>query len=212
MPFFEGRGLACHRGGRDVFEGLGFAMDRGGALLVTGPNGSGKSSLLRILAGLLRPSAGTLILEGSAVAGDLSAYQRRLCYVGHADALKPVLTVRENLAFWNRTGAEEALVRALDSVSPLHLRDTPARLLSQGQKRRLALTRLMVSETSIWLLDEPTVGLDVRSLGSLERIIADHRAGGGLVVLTTHGRLELAGATKLSLDDHAVRYPTEMIW
>ena len=212
MPFFEGHGLACHRGGRDVFEGLDCALERGGALLVTGPNGSGKSSLLRILAGLLRPSAGALLLDGMEVAGDLSAYQRRLCYVGHADALKPVLTVRENLTFWNRADTEETVTKALESVSLLHLRDTPVRLLSQGQKRRLALSRLLVSNAPIWLLDEPTVGLDVDSLAALEKIVADHRAHGGLVALTTHSRLELAGATKLSLEDYAVRYPTEMIW
>lgn len=212
MALFEGRELACHRGGRDVFENLTFALDGGDALLVTGPNGSGKSSLLRILAGLLKPSAGALFFQGKEIAEDISDYQRHLCYVGHAEALKPVLTARENLAFWNRAGSGEAVTSALVAVALSSLQDTPVRLLSQGQKRRLALARLVVAKSVVWLLDEPTVGLDSESLGAIESKLADHRAAGGIVVVSTHGRIKLPDATTIALEDYAVLRAAEMIW
>ena len=212
MALLEGSGLACHRGGRDVFRDLGFSLDEGQALLVTGPNGSGKSSLLRLLAGLLRPSAGNLLFAGRAIDEDAAAYRRRLCYVGHADALKPVLTVEENLAFWVRGPKAGGATTALEALALSSLRDLPARLLSQGQRRRLALSRLLVADAKLWLLDEPTVGLDAAARRALARVVAEHRAAGGLVVLSAHEAVDLPDAKTLALDDHAVVRAPEMVW
>lgn len=211
---FEGRALACVRGDRPVFAGLDFALPPGGALVLSGPNGSGKSSLLRVMAGLLPPAAGVLAWAGAPVTQDPEGHRGRLHYVGHLDALKPALSVEENLSFWAglRTAAprvEAALARlGLD-----HLADLPARLLSAGQRRRLALSRLLAAPAELWLLDEPSVGLDARSIASLTDIIAEHRAAGGRVAVATHLALSLPEARPLSLDDFPAAVPSpEAAW
>jgi heme exporter protein A len=200
VTVFSGRGLACRRGERDVFLELGFRVEAGGALVLRGPNGSGKSSLLRCMAGLLSPIAGELAWDGRPIALDPEAHRARLHYVGHLDAIKPVLTVAENLRTWAAlrgasTGAiGEALARlAIDGLARL-----PARLLSAGQRRRLALARLLVAPAQLWLLDEPTNALDDEGAARFAEIVADHRAKGGLVVLATHGAAA-AGAPELDL-------------
>jgi heme exporter protein A len=191
---------------------LSFALDAAAALVVTGPNGSGKSSLLKILAGLIGPSAGTLQYDGRPVADDRNAYQRAICYLGHTDALKLVLTVRENLAFWDRTGDPARFARALESVGLAAFGDLPTRLLSAGQRRRLALARMLVSAAPLWILDEPTVGLDDRARLSLSEVIAAHRAEGGMLVLSTHQSVDLPEAQRLDLEDYAVDDLPEMVW
>ncbi len=198
---FAGEGLACVRGERQVFAGLNFTCDRGSALVLEGPNGSGKSSLLRLAASLLQPSAGRLTWDGRDVAEDAEAHRARIVYVGHLDALKPALTVRDNLAFWARLAgaAAAATDAALVRIGLDHLADLPARFLSAGQRRRLNLARLLLRQVPIWLLDEPTTALDGASTAALSAIIAEHRAAGGIVIVATHLELALTGAAILRL-------------
>ena len=194
----EARDLACLRGERVVFAGLSFALAPGGALLLTGPNGAGKSSLLRLLAGLLVPAEGSLLWGGEDALADRARHARRLRYVGHGDALKPALTARENLAFYARLwgGEVEAALTALDL---LPLADLPARVLSAGQRRRLGLARLALAPAPLWLLDEPTTGLDAASVQRLGALLARHREAGGMVLAATHLPLPLPGAAELRL-------------
>lgn len=194
----QAEGLAAFRGERLVFRDVGFALQAGGALLLTGPNGSGKSTLLRLLAGLLHPAAGTLTWQGEDALADLPAHARRVSYVGHLDAIKPGLTATENLAFAARLSGG-SVVEALKAVGLEHLADLPGRMLSAGQRRRLALARLALGRAALWLLDEPTVGLDNQSVERLGRLMEAHRAAGGLVVAATHLPLALREATVLAL-------------
>jgi heme exporter protein A len=194
----QAAGLAAFRGERLVFRDLDFAVAAGGALLLTGSNGSGKSTLLRLLAGLLRPAAGRLTWEGEDALSDLPAHARRVAYVGHQDAVKPGLTAGENLDFAARlSGADVG--EALSAVGLDDLADLPARMLSAGQKRRLALARLMLSRASLWLLDEPTLGLDAVSVERLGSMLGAHRARGGVLVAATHLALPVPDAANLRL-------------
>lgn len=204
---FAGRGLACRRGERLVFAGLTFTVPPGGALALTGPNGSGKSSLLRLMAGLTPPEAGALAWDGVALREDLAAHRARLHFIGHHDAVKPALTVAETLAFWAgmRGGRAAAVAPALERFGLAALAGWPCRLLSAGQRRRLALARLVASAAPLWLLDEPLTGLDSDAVADLAAAIAAHRAQGGLVVLSTHAALPLDDVETLSLSDFAVR-------
>jgi heme exporter protein A len=201
MSLFSGRELVCVRGERRVFADLDFDLAPGGALLLSGPNGSGKSSLLRLMAGLLRPAGGTLTWAGAAIAADAEGHRARLRYVGHLNALKPVLTVAENVSFWARqAGAGETdVARALAAFALSPLAPVAGRLLSSGQRRRVALARLIAAPGELWLLDEPSVGLDRESLIHLEAAIAAHRAGGGRVALATHTPIALPEAQTLDL-------------
>jgi heme exporter protein A len=198
---FTGTGLACRRGERLVFVGLSFAVPAGGALVLTGPNGSGKSSLLRLMAGLTRPEAGTLAWDGVPLGEDPAAHRARLHFIGHHDALKPVLSVAETLGFWAGMHGEGdvAIEAALARFRLLPLASWPCRLLSAGQRRRLALARLLASPAALWLLDEPATGLDSDAVGDLAAAIAAHRTTGGRVVLSTHTPLPLEGAMTLSM-------------
>jgi heme exporter protein A len=200
---FAAEGLACRRGERLVFRGLHFALPEGGALVLTGPNGSGKSSLLRVLAGLTPPAAGVLAWDGARVADDPAAHRARLHFIGHQDALKPLLSAREVLSFWASMhgGGGGRIDAALERFRLRHRASWPCRLLSAGQKRRLALARLLASPAPLWLLDEPATGLDAEAVEDLLGAIAEHRAGGGRVVLSTHTPLPLERAATLSLAD-----------
>ncbi len=194
----QATGLAAFRGERLVFRDLDFAVAAGGALLLTGPNGSGKSTLLRLLAGLLRPEAGSLHWDGEDALADLPAHARRVAYVGDQDAVKHGLTVAENLHFAARlSGADVG--EALTAVGLEDLADLPARMLSAGQRRRLALARLVLSRAPLWLLDEPTLGLDATSVERLGGLLGEHRARGGLMVAATHLALPVPEAAELHL-------------
>lgn len=196
----EARDVACRRGGRIVFEGLDLALAPGEALLLRGPNGSGKSSLLRLLAGLLRPLAGTIRWAGRAIADDPPAHRARLHYVAHADGLKAALTVRENLDFAAAlAGGSPRPAAALEGFDLAALADLPARFLSSGQRRRLALARLLATARPLWLLDEPGVGLDRQSRDRLEGAIARHRGAGGVCVVASHGDVALPDPLVLDL-------------
>jgi heme exporter protein A len=194
----QATGLAAFRGERLVFRDLDFALDAGGALLLTGPNGAGKSTLLRLLAGLLRPAAGRLDWDGEDALADLPAHARRVAYLGHQDAVKPGLTAGENLRFAARLSGADA-GDALAAVGLDELADLPARMLSAGQRRRLALARLHLSRAALWLLDEPTLGLDTTSVERLGAAFHAHRAGGGLLIAATHLALPLRDVAELAL-------------
>jgi len=194
----QATGLAAFRGERLVFRELGFTLAPGGVLLLTGPNGSGKSTLLRLLAGLLRPAAGALLWNGLDALADRSAHARRLAYVGHQDAVKPGFTAAENLRFAARLGGGE-LAGALAAVGLEDLADVPAKMLSAGQRRRLALARLALSRVPLWLLDEPTLGLDAASTHRFGGMMDTHRGRGGMVVAATHAPLPVNDAAELML-------------
>ncbi|MCB9948152.1 MAG: heme ABC exporter ATP-binding protein CcmA [Rhodospirillaceae bacterium] len=207
-PALAGVGLACLRGDRLVFADLSFALHAGEALILTGANGSGKSSLIRMIAGLLPPFDGHLLADGRLVQEDPAAHRALLAYVGHQDALKLSLTVGDNLGFWATMAGRGATGRhsvdeALAAWDLGRLSDLPARYLSAGQRRRLALARLLVAPRRLWLLDEPTVALDRSSIAILGDLLARHRAAGGMAVMATHADLPVGDGRLLSLDDHA---------
>jgi heme exporter protein A len=198
--------LACRRGERLVFHGLSCMLPPGGALVLTGANGSGKSSLLRLLATLLTPDAGRVMWRGAPVSADLAGYRADLHYVGHLDAIKPALGVRETLAFWAgmRGVAAPWLDAALITFGLAALADWPCRWLSAGQRRRLALARLIAVPAPLWLLDEPTAALDTDGEERLAAAIETHRASGGRVVIATHQELPLAEVQMLALEDFSL--------
>jgi heme exporter protein A len=205
MPGKKGlaaEGLAAFRGERLVFRDISFDLAPGGALVLAGPNGTGKSSLIRLIAGLTPPAAGRLLWDGVDALDDPPLHARRLCFLGHLDAVKPGLTVADNLAF--SIAADRGRIHAaLESVDLARFAPLPARLLSAGQKRRLALARLALSDAPLWLLDEPTTGLDAASVARLELRFAAYRAAGGMIVAATHLPLGLPGARMLSLAPNA---------
>jgi heme exporter protein A len=193
-----GERLTCLRGDRLVFRDLDFRAAPGRALVLTGPNGAGKSTLLRLAATLLEPRSGQLVWQGRPVADDPDRYRAAIGYLGHLDAVKPTLTVAENLGFWAR-GDQSTIDRALEAFALTDKAALPARFLSAGQKRRLALARLTVKGAPIWLLDEPTTALDRRSTALFAQAVSTHLAEGGLALIATHVDLGLDAVDRLEL-------------
>ena len=194
--------LGCVRGGREVFEGVNFTVAAGEALAVTGRNGAGKTTLLRLIAGLLEPAHGRLELTGGAGEATLAEQAH---YLGHRDALKPALSVLENLQFWgaylgDKDASIAAGLTALEAVALDGLAGLPAAYLSAGQRRRLAIARLVAAPRPIWLLDEPTAALDTASQERLADLMRSHLAGGGIIVAATHGPLGLDGVKELRIE------------
>ena len=179
----NGENLTCERGGRTVFTDVRFSVSAGQLLQLTGPNGSGKSSLLRLIAGLNETAEGSLTLEGGSA--DLTIGQQAHL-IAHQEAVKSALTARENLAFWRGFLGGGDIDAALAAFDLARLSSYPAGLLSAGQKRRLALARLVLVPRLLWLLDEPTVGLDAASLARLVQVMAAHLEKGGMIVAATH--------------------------
>lgn len=185
--------VACARGGRLLFAGVSLDLAPGEAMIVTGPNGIGKSSLLRVAAGLLAPFDGTVVRSAptALMTDDL--------------ALDTERTLANALTFWARLDrgatACERVAAAIETVGLSPIAGIPVRLLSTGQRRRAALARVLASQGSLWLLDEPGNGLDSAGLAMLEQVIARHRAGGGAVMLTTHQPLSVPDARTLALDE-----------
>ena len=184
-------GLGCIRGSRQVFDNINLQLCAGEALALVGPNGSGKSSLLRLIAGLLRPSAGRIDLAGGAAERTLPEQAH---YLGHLDALKPSLTVAENLGSWTRYlgGFTPEIGSVLAAVGLGGLPDLPAAFLSAGQRRRLSVARLIAVPRPIWLLDEPTSALDAAGQERLADLMRAHLKGGGIILAATHGPLGIA--------------------
>jgi heme exporter protein A len=187
----SGRDVRCVRGGREVFSGLDFEASSGEALAVVGPNGSGKTSLLRLIAGLLAPADGSIVLEGGE---DELTLAEQSHYLGHRDALKPALSVTENLRFWRdflggvtSDPAENLAIVELDHAARL-----PAAYLSAGQRRRLSIARLLTVRRPVWLLDEPTNALDTAGQKLFSTLMGDHLASGGLIIAATHMPLGIA--------------------
>ncbi|MDZ4096855.1 MAG: heme ABC exporter ATP-binding protein CcmA [Paracoccaceae bacterium] len=180
--------LAVARGGVTVLEGVSFTLRAGSALVLRGPNGIGKTTLLRTVSGL-QP----------AVAGGISAGGEAIAYGAHADGLKATLTVAENLRFWAAVYGTGAVEPALATMNLANLRDRPAQNLSAGQKRRLGLARLLVTGRPVWVLDEPTVSLDLASVALFGTVLRAHLAGGGAALIATHIDLGLAEAELLDL-------------
>ena len=180
--------LSVARGGIPVLEGLSFRLAPGHALILRGPNGIGKTTLLRTVAGLQPPLKGRVGLDREAMA-----------YAAHADGLKATLTVEENLGFWARVFGTDRVEAALDGFALQELRGRPAGALSAGQKRRLGLARLLVTGRPVWVLDEPTVSLDVDAVAMFGAATRAHLAGGGMALIATHIDLGLDEARVLDV-------------
>ncbi|MDS9468147.1 heme ABC exporter ATP-binding protein CcmA [Paracoccus sp. MBLB3053] len=191
MSLLSVRDLAVARGGLRVIEGLSFSLEKSRALILRGPNGSGKTTLLRSLAGL-QP----------AVDGQIECGADAIAYAGHADGIKPALTVTENLRFWASVFGHSAIDPALDAMNLRELAARPAHALSAGQKRRLGLARLMVTGRPVWLLDEPTVSLDSASVGLFAAMLRSHLGQGGAALIATHIDLGLPEAAVLDLSQY----------
>jgi heme exporter protein A len=193
-----GDSLTCIRGGRTVFTGLSFSVSSGEALAVVGRNGAGKSSLLRVMAGLVHLAAGKLSFSGGEAEWSVAEQAH---YLGHQDALKGSLSVRENLAFWIDFlgGSRAGLDDALEAVDLAPLAGLPAGYLSAGQRRRLSIARLVGVQRPLWLLDEPTSALDVQSQNRLAGLMRAHLDGGGMIIAATHGPIGLDAPRELRL-------------
>lgn len=197
--------LECTRGERRLFAHLDFTVEAGTCLHIAGENGAGKTSLLRILCGLLSPTAGEVQWEGENIRKLREDYWQQIAYVGHLNGVKDDLTALENVRYGAAvTGRAAPLQKARDALTELALgafEGSQARFLSQGQKRRVALARLFLAEAAkLWILDEPFTALDVRGVGVLADLIERHTTRGGIVVLTTHQDVPLAGrVTRLDL-------------
>ena len=187
--------LHLWRGERHVLRGVSFALSRGICLHVAGANGAGKTSLLRTACGLLQPESGRLSWDGRLVEEDLAAFQSALIYVGHEPPLKADLSAPENLRYWigmRRRVPPAALASALQRMGAETFSDRPARTLSAGQKRRVALAALSLALVPLWLLDEPTTNLDGEGQQLVGRLIEEQLARGGMVVAATHHELPVA--------------------
>jgi heme exporter protein A len=200
--------LTIERGGRRVIYRLSFEAREGAALIVAGPNGAGKTSLLRALAGFLPIEAGNVVLEG----GDAErTVGEQAHYLGHADGVKGALTAGENLAFaaamLGGDSSRAAQLAALADLGLAHAIDFPVRLLSAGQRRRVALARLLVAERPLWLLDEPATALDAAAQGALTAILKRRLQEGGIIVAAAHAPLGLEGAQELRLGADAGATP-----
>ncbi len=213
---YRGQDLSCWRGGRMVFENLSFSVSSGEYLHLKGQNGSGKSTLLRLLAGLLPERTGNVLLDEVSMLGADVAASASVIYSGHQHALKPVLTLRENSENYVKlmTGsslAYETLEDAADKFDLTDLIDTPVRYFSSGQTHRCSLLRFCLLERLVWLMDEPTVGLDTENRVRLESIMKGHLDKGGIILAASHDPLSLSGQ-KIEMADYAPKSTAQDYW
>jgi heme exporter protein A len=191
----EVRNLECVRGDHRLFTGLNFSLRTGELLHLRGSNGSGKTSLLRTLCGLMAPADGEILWQGKNIRAQRDEYFNQLLYLGHLGSIKGDLTAFENLRTACRLAGqpvdEDRLLDALKTMGLAGRQDLPTKVLSQGQKRRVALARLLVSEAKLWILDEPFNALDVGAVEQLKQLVAQRVHSGGLVILTTHQEVEI---------------------
>lgn len=200
----EGIGLNCVRGDRTLFTDLNFAVKEGELMHLKGENGSGKTSLLRMLTGLMSPAEGEIQWNGKNIRSLREEYQKDMLYIGHLPGIKGDLTALENLRVNNAlNGFEISEQEAWDALSKIGLKgreDLPARVLSQGQGRRVALAKMLVSKAKLWILDEPFVALDVKAVIMLQDVLDEHLKRNGLIVLTTHQEFTVTHANIHMLD------------
>jgi len=212
----EVKNLQCIRGDRELFVDLSFRLESNQLLMLEGANGSGKTTLIRALCGLYLQEQGEILWNDVSIRKLDEDYRRELLYLGHLNAIKADLTVLENLrinsALANKISgyqaSDEDLMQALDTIGLFAFEDFPTRQLSQGQKRRVALARLLVNKAKLWILDEPFVALDVAAVELLQKIIAKHVQDGGMVILTTHQEVPLTSGKiqRLRLGEFAPDY------
>jgi heme exporter protein A len=197
------QGLACVRGDRLLFKNIGFELKAGGLLYVLGENGSGKSSLLRMLCGLLMPEKGGIFWDGKKIKEDAENYLPNLTYIGHLNGLKDDLTALENLQIAARLAgndaSEQKTLAALTAIGIARCANLPARVLSQGQKRRVALATLWLTQSKLWILDEPFAALDIASTEVLALRLGEHMANGGMTIITTHQDVSISALSNQTL-------------
>lgn len=205
VPLLHASHITCIRGDRVLFDAFNFTAERGNMYQIEGPNGAGKSSLLRILAGLLKPQAGEVLYKGRPTSQQRSEFLRDLLFIGHKAAVKPELTALENLSFFaavQGVPCTEPPFDLLAKVGLVGLEDVPAANLSAGQQRRIALARLWVTRAQLWILDEPFTSLDTAGIDLLHKRFAAHIDNGGVIILTSHQALDWAqqSLTRLQLE------------
>ncbi|PRA55829.1 heme ABC transporter ATP-binding protein CcmA [Pseudomonas sp. MYb115] len=192
IPLLEAVALACERDWRMLFENLALRLGSGDMLQISGPNGSGKTSLLRLLAGLMQPTSGEVLLNGQPLNSQRPELAHNLLWIGHAAGIKDLLTPEENLSWLcalHQPASHDAIWAALAAVGLRGFEDVPCHTLSAGQQRRVALARLYLDSPALWILDEPFTALDKQGVAQLEEHLANHCEQGGMVVLTTHHSL-----------------------
>lgn len=199
----QGINLACVRGDRELFRDINFSLEAGGLMQVRGPNGSGKTSLLRMLCGLSNPAAGEILWNGAEIRSLNGDYFSVMTYIGHLSGTKDDLTVIENLRISSAlAGFEINDTQASEALEYIGLGGReilPVKVLSQGQRRRVALARLLACKTSLWILDEPLVALDVLAVKLIQGLLEQHLKQGGMVVMTTHQEIDLIAASTTQL-------------
>lgn len=209
----EVKNLTCTRGDRKLFTDLSFTLEAKQLMRLEGSNGSGKTTLLRTLCGLFLADSGEILWEGLAIKKQDEAYRKELLYLGHQNGIKADLSAYENLrlncSLAGIQASNKQLMNALDAIGLFAFEDFPVRSLSQGQKRRVALAKLLLSNAKLWILDEPFVALDAAAVEKLQAIIAKHVESGGVVILTTHQEVPLTSGELLRVSlnkgstDHA---------